>query len=573
MLTKENNSRDYAIFGAIILCVLFAAVSVRWVILYRTGGALDIDEAGYIGYSIALERSLIGGGISGWLHAFFTPMGQAPLTMVFASWFLTLAGTYSEWLAILVISGALFFLLIMIFVLAKKEYGSEVGIFSVAIVGTTPYVVDYSRSFNFSTLTALFFLATIFCFRRTRGMSSLPWVAAVGACAGLMVLSRTMSLAFLPAFAVVFIVESFFWRTPLKRVLLSTFVGSAVFILVCGPWFYVNFSIVFGYLFSFGYGKNAAEYGGGSQIFSYDDVMLRLRLLAGYTKAVHAGFLAIGVFAIALAALLPKREPSARFSFALHVSLLTLLCALVLMSSQNMGSAFDLPLLPPLIIAIVGSLFQVIKAPIVRRAFFGLILLFMLPIYIVHADDRLCEEWEKEVLSHGYDFDSFAYCGGIIKRYIVSRYGKGLTGEDVRRLGESWRRVNSDLSLQLATIRGSNRGVAFTSRHILVNVNTINLDRIQKSGSFLPVHQIDTATVGNEPSDYIGWLSSEPVSQACYIVALNTRQGEFPYAANPENVRIALSQLQYRLVSTVRTPTVGQWFDIFQNPASECGTH
>ncbi len=567
---KEGKESGYVGLGAFVICIIFAAVSVRWVLLYRTGGALDIDEAGYIAYSIALERALIGGGISGWLHAFFTPIGQAPLSMVVASWFLAISGTQSEWVAILTMSGGLFSLLLIVYLLGKKEYGTTVAFYSVIIVGTTPYLIDYARSFNFSTFTSLFFIATIFCFRQTEGMSRFPWVAAVGACAALMILSRTMALAFLPAFAVVFLVESFFWRTPWKRLLLSILLGCVVFLLVCGPWFAVNFRIVFGYLFSFGYGKNAAEYGGGSNVFSYDDVMLRLRLLAGYTKAVHAFFLLVGIFAITLNAILSKNRQGVRFPFAAHVSLLTLFCVLVLMSSQNMGSAFDLPLLPPLIIAMVGSLFKIISSTIVRRVVMGLGLLCMLPVYILHADQKLCEVSETELSAKGYDLSSFAYCGGIIKRYVESRYGEGLVGEDVRELGKASRRVSSELSLKLAELPGSDFGVAFASRHILINVNTVNLDRIQKSGSFLPVHQIDTAAVGSGSDDYISWLSSSPVSSACYIVALNKTQGEFPFAANPDNLRTALSQLQYRLTDTIKTPAEDQWFDIFRRPAPEC---
>lgn len=567
---RRDNSRNYAGFGVMVICLLFAAVSVRWVSLYRTGGALDIDEAGYIAYSIALERAFIGGGISGWINALFTPMGQAPLSMVVASWLLTIAGTYSEWFALLTISGALFFLLLLVYYTAKKEYGSIVGICSVIIVGTMPYIIDYARSFNFSTFAALFFLATVFSFRRTQGMSNFPWVAAVGLCAGLMVLSRTMALAFLPAFAIVFLVESYFWRTPWKTVLFSALLGSAVFLLVCGPWFIVNFEIVFGYLFSFGYGKNAAEYGSGGSVFSYDDMMLRLRLLAGYTKAVHATLLFLGVLALGITLILPKREESDRFSFAAHVSLLTLLCVLILMSSKNMGSAFDLPLLPPLVIAIVGSLFQILKSTIIRGAVVGIAALFILPIYILHADQRVCEASDIRLSSQGYDVRPFADCGGIIQRYVEARYGEGLNGDATRKLGEDSRRVNSELSQRLAELPGSNRGVAFASRHILMNVNTINLERIQTSGSFLPVHQIDTATVGVKPDDYIGWLSSTPVSTACYIVALNETNGEFPFAADPTSLRTALARLHYPLRDTINTPTQGQRFDIFQNPSAEC---
>ncbi|AHK04341.1 MULTISPECIES: ArnT family glycosyltransferase [Rhizobium/Agrobacterium group] len=571
MLTKENNSRDYAIFGAIILCALFAAVSVRWVMFYRTGGGLDIDEAGYIGYSIALERALIGGGIVGWLHAFFTPTGQAPLTMVVASFITTEAGTYSEWIALTTNSFILFFLLFMVYLLAAREYGRSVGFFSLIIVATTPYVIDFSRLFNFGIPTALFFIATIYCYRRSEGMAKLGWVAAVGCCAALMVLSRTMALAFLPAFALVFLVEGLFWRTHIKTLVLSILVGTATFAMVCGPWFAVNFHIVFEYLFSFGYGRKAAEYGAGEGIFSYDDIKFRLYLFTKYTKLTHIIFFLIGLCAIAISLVISKNERKKGLSFSAHVLLLTSLCLLTLMSSRNIGTAFDLPLLPPLVVAMAGSLANIIRTTRIRYLAASIALLCVTPVYFLHADQRLCEAYETGFSASGVDIGPVAFCGGIMENYIGDRYGRGNNGDQIRSIGAAWMNTSSELSRALTELPGSEFGVVFASRHILANVNSVNLARIQTVGSFLPLQQIDPTAVTDDVAHYGIWLTSAPVSSACYVVMLNSIEGEFPFPANPENLRAALSQNHYSVVATIDTPTHGQFFDIFRKPAAECG--
>ncbi|MDH6296595.1 ArnT family glycosyltransferase [Agrobacterium fabrum] len=568
MFAKDGN-RDFTRYFAILICALFAAVSIRWVLLYRYGGALDIDEAGYIAYSIALERAFVGGGVGGWLHAFFTPMGQAPLTMVFASWLLVVGGTHSEWIALLTNSFVFFFLLYTVYKLAKKEYTHIVGFFSVLFVASNPYIIDYSRSFNFSTSTALFFLATIYCFRQSEGMSKLYWVAATGFCAGLMVMSRTMALAFLPAFAIVFLIESLLWQTPWRRLVLSIFVGCVCFVMICGPWFAVNFKIVFEYLFTFGYGQKAAEYGKGDGIFSYENIASRLNLLDSI-KIYHVILFIFGAFFVFLNLFLPRTDNKKGLSFSSHVLLLCCLCFLTLMSSRNIGSAFDLPLFPPLTIIGVGAVARVIRKSAIRTAVIVIALFGATPIYLVYADQRLCEKAEGALTSFGYGFSDIAYCGGNIQRYVVDRNGPQSEGSEIRRRGEAWRNVSAGLTEKLTALPGSERGVAFASRHMLVNVNTVNLDRIKFVGSFLPVQQIEPAVMGNSSSDYAEWLSSDPISGACYVVVLNKTQGEFASAVDPDNLREALMELKYSVAATVQTPIQDQWFEIFQRQALEC---
>lgn len=568
-LFAKDGNRDFTRYFAILICALFAAVSIRWVLLYRYGGALDIDEAGYIAYSIALERAFVGGGVVGWLHAFFTPMGQAPLTMVFASWLLIVGGTHSEWVALLTNSFVFFFLLYSVYKLAEKEYSSAVGLFSVLFVASNPYIVDYSRSFNFSTATALFFLATTYCFRQSEGMSKLRWVAATGFCAGLMVMSRTMALAFLPAFAIVFIIESLLWQTPWRRLVLSILVGCVCFLMICGPWFAVNFKIVFEYLFTFGYGQKAAEYGKGQGIFSYENIASRLNLVDSI-KIYHVILFIFGAFFVFLSFFLPSAHNKKGLSLPSHVLLLCCLCFLTLMSSRNVGSAFDLPLFPLLTIIGVGSVAQVIRNNAIRTAVIVIALLGVAPIYLVYADQRLCEKAEEALTNFGYGFSDVAYCGGNIQRYVVDRNGPQSEGAEIRRRGEAWRNVSADLTKKLTDLPGSEKGVAFASRHMLVNVNTVNLDRIRTVGSFLPVQQVEPAVMGSSSSDYVDWLSSGPISGACYVVALNKTQGEFASAVDPNNLREALVELKYSVVATVQTPIREQWFDIFKSPAPEC---
>lgn len=341
--------------------------------------------------------------------------------------------------------------------------------------------------------------------------------------------------------------------------------------MVCGPWFAANFHIVFEYLLSFGYGRKAAEYGAGEGVFTYDDIMFRLYLFSKYTKILHIALFLVGICAILANVFLSNNKSRAGLSFAAHVLLLSFLCLLILMSSRNIGTAFDLPLLPPLIIAMVGSLAHLIRSVWLQRFGAMIVLLSVFPVYLLYADQAVCEKSEAHSMRWGFNLTPVAFCGGIMENYIGDRYGHVYNGEEIRKVGGAWMDTSSQLSQILTDLTGSERGVVFASRHILANVNAVNLKRIQTIGSFFPLQQIDPASIGSTVADYAGWLSNPPVSNACYVVALNKVQGEFPFAADPDSLRSALSELHYSLVGTVQAPAEGQWFDIFRSPAPECG--
>ena len=82
----SNGRRDVRSgFALCLLVLLFVAINARWIWIYRHGLVLDIDEAGYLNYSLVDYYGLIYGGIPGWIAAIEMPSIQAPLTMALSS--------------------------------------------------------------------------------------------------------------------------------------------------------------------------------------------------------------------------------------------------------------------------------------------------------------------------------------------------------------------------------------------------------------------------------------------------------------------------------------------------------
>lgn len=570
MQSLKKLAPSWMTVAVVVLCVLIAAVNARWVMLYRAGGGLDIDEAGYISYAILLERALQGGGISGWFHVFSYPYGQAPFTMASASWLMAATGNASEWTAMLINSLINGLLLLAVYALGSRAYGRGVGAVAALLAGTMPYIFDHARNFNFATSAALFLTATIYCYERSDGMRRPAWALMLGICAGLMLLSRTMVLAFLPALAVTFLVASLVSRTPVPRLLATLALSLAAFLLVCGPWYFINGETVFGYLFSFGYGQHAAAYANADGTFTLNNIIQRVDNVIYYMKTVHAVIVGAGILILVISVLLQGVVRDGRLTFGAQMLLLVGLGFLALLSSRNVGFGFVIPLLPPLIIAIVGAGASLLPSRALQIAAACVLLVSTGAVFALNADRRLCEAAVAADGPTGLLGDEAVHCGSTIGLYIQNTRPTPFMTDEELQLGRRWRALSNELAGKLAALPGSDHGVMLASRHFLLNANTVNLDLMKSRGAFMSLQQIDPVTLGSAPEDYKQWLQTPPVGGVCYIVSANTAESEFSPAADPDNLRKALSELGYTEIERLPTPNSGQYLSIFRNPAATC---
>ncbi|CAH2936546.1 MAG: hypothetical protein PPHEMADMSA_4768 [uncultured Paraburkholderia sp.] len=265
-LNRLNMSRPLAVDAviALMLAGLAAWANVLWIEYNRFGLALTIDEAGYMSQAIAYARALKYGGISGWLAALSYPTKFAPLSPIVSSALMARWGideNIAFYTHILFYAG----IVLIIFWWVREEATRLAAICAALLVATLPDIVFYTRTYQYGLPTAFFFLLSHFAYYKSERFSSWFWSFWVGAALGLMLLSRTMSIAFLPAFGLIWLIDS--WKLLRQNAARLT-MSIVVFALVAIPWYALNFNEIFGYLFSFGYGANSKEYGGTVSMLS-----------------------------------------------------------------------------------------------------------------------------------------------------------------------------------------------------------------------------------------------------------------------------------------------------------------
>ncbi len=365
----------------VALAAVFAAVLANavWVYTQRRGQPLDIDEAGYAAISFTDYLGLRTGGLSGWWHQIVEQPVQAPLAPALASvldW-----ATGPRVLNTFTVSVLAYGVLLMATLGLTSEWSPLGRATAVFFVAASPVLLNLSRSFNFAELAAaclagaLYFGHASRCFTRT--VPSLAW----GAFLGLMLLSRTMTVAFLPGMVLAALVPVLARRSwsGLLRVFAGILLGAAV----AATWYGHNFAGVYDYLTSHGYGSQAAQYGPVRSVLSpHDWYLFMLNITDGYLFAGEALFLLIGWVACAMAVVwkgIQARSLGVRRLFGqvctwasadpveLSSAIVAVTGLTALMSSRNQGSAFIAPLVVPLAIVAARGIMVMLRPLSLRR--------------------------------------------------------------------------------------------------------------------------------------------------------------------------------------------------------------
>lgn len=313
-----------------------------WIWTHRRVGALDPDEAGYIATAFRYHRTFdlfdpmeFVRAVGGTGFAPLVPLVSVPLlwigpddprTVMLSQPLLMVLGA-------LIVAG-------ITRRLASPGAAIGAGLAFVAI----PTVVTATQSYWFGLGATVAFggalwalLASDRCATRT------TWWFGVGIAA--MVLSRTMALGFVPAAAAAALVITRWDRRSLTRLAQA----AAIAVVIAGPWWYVEWSTIFGYLSDYGYGDRAGLYGSGGTAERLRFRLDRLSEAFGPNIVVTAAAVALvaAVWAVARRRGRPVMTESLRAGLALAAAALAGLAALV--STSNSGVWFELPLVMTLI--------------------------------------------------------------------------------------------------------------------------------------------------------------------------------------------------------------------------------
>ncbi|WP_288830424.1 glycosyltransferase family 39 protein [uncultured Paraburkholderia sp.] len=568
--TRRSDTVVCVLFGALL--AFFIYQSVQWLVAYRFGQSLDIDESGYLAVSVAFAKAKVYGGWTGWMRALSAPLGFAPMAPAVASLAMAAFGVNEDY-GILSTVGLAVATLVLLFVVLRRLSLPHAFLACILLVSMPDFVM-FSRSFQFVTATTFFFFASFGCFVLSDGFRRSSYSALVGAALGCMILSRTMALAFLPAFALSFLVYLYltrgFSRETMKNIVLSI----VVFLLVAVPWYLRNFEIVFGYLFSFGYGAHAAEYGQSRGIFTLANLYLRIRWIFVQMHLPHFALI-VPAFVAAFLHLVFQKTKDRDDILIISGVVLCLGCFFVLSTSQNMGTGFDSPIYTVMIYCVAAWLSR-IGSRWFQVVYFTLsVALFSVAAY-AHNDAHRCEAMPKP-LAHRFGEGDWASpwinCGSILESWLQKN---GYPPEDLpdsirtRNGAIAWRDVSKVVADYLSVADVNKGPVLLLSRHMILNVNTIGLELVKKFGYNLPMVQIDPGMLKPGLEAYASWLAQPPQDAACIALILNRQNGEFYPRADLDTLNAALKSSGFEQVKDFATPRPDQHLEAWKRNTASC---
>jgi hypothetical protein len=361
-LAAERFARVRGAVAAVLGLVCISVVlHVVWLVRFRQGYVVEWDESGYMQFALSNFDALHDHGPWTFAKTVGGRGGYGPLLPLVTSLSYPVLGR-GVFGSLLVLP--LFFagLVGATFGLARRLVPDRWAVLAAVVVAGMPAVIDYARLYHFALPATACMTAALWALLRSEGLSRPGWSAAFGLFVALTLLSRTMTVAYIPAFLLATGAQFLAGDTALRVRLRNVAIVAGATVLVAGPWYIRNFHSVWGGLAGSGYGEDSVQYGRHYPIASWGFWTKELRL-----DLFHLGLpLAVALllcFGSALAFLAVRRPRlsaglyrSVRAAGVLALALVVLEGYFVLTSSRNEGTAFALPWLPALVVlAIVAA--------------------------------------------------------------------------------------------------------------------------------------------------------------------------------------------------------------------------
>ena len=354
-VVAAHRERLTAALAVGVLVAFVVVINLLWVRAHRRGLPFDIDEAGYLQRAIRDADALRTGGLTGLWHAFRVHDPQAPMLPITAAVVrqLTHVGPVG------LIAGEQVFVAILIvatFVLARQLGADRVAAFvAAACAAALPGVIDGGRGFQFALPATALMTATLAAQLSAREFDRPGRAAFWGVLLGLSTLTRTLMLSLLPALVVAAVI-----RLALTRARVRQWAGFGLGLLlaaiVASTWYTATWRLVWDYLTSYGYGVHAADYGPDRPLVSWSRWTFRLVHAVNTDVYAPLTIAAIVCAAVAVSGLFRggrtwHRRPLTVAAGFLRsgwgtVTFVVVFDYVLLSSTRNGGSYFELPLLP-----------------------------------------------------------------------------------------------------------------------------------------------------------------------------------------------------------------------------------
>ncbi len=337
--------------------VLSLVVHVVWLVRFRHSSLTEWDEAGYIQIGVLDRVGLAHGGLVGLVRTVVHQPGEAPLVPLLAVPIYLVAGT-GVFQSLFVLPVFFAILVAATYALARTLVAPAWSLLAALAVAGMPAVIDYTRLFHFAVPATACATVALWALLASDGLRRRAYALAAGAFIGLMVLSRTMTLAYLPGFALAAALQLLFRRETLRMRVTNVVLASVVATAVAATWYAPNAGSVRSYLVGAGYGANAASFGTQHPVLSVGFWSKELRLVVQQLYGPLALALTACLLAGMVSVIATRSDRWLRSTQALAaLGLLAFVLAgyLVLTTSRNEGTAFALPWLPALVVLAVAA--------------------------------------------------------------------------------------------------------------------------------------------------------------------------------------------------------------------------
>jgi 4-amino-4-deoxy-L-arabinose transferase-like glycosyltransferase len=549
-------------WGLVVLigALLLAVLNVWWFETYRRGFPFDIDEAGYTVFGIVDYLGLRDGGPRGWWEAIVNQPTFAPLVPALTSLTVWIHPGVMNGFAVL--TAFLVVLAIAAYGVAERLAGPRLGALAALVTATLPGTFAFAREYVFALPVAALLMISVFALLRSDGLRQRRWAIACGVAIGLMLLTRTMAITYVPGILLAAVVVALAREQGdlAKRFVNFVFLVVAA-IAVAATWYTKNLGSVVEYLTDYGYGKQSEFYGRDSSMISWE----RLRSVAErmvsedlfLPLAVLLGAALVALAVAVVRRLRPQEGRRREFAHLARTDALSIALVLAvgyagLMSSQNGGNGFTLPLaalLPPLAVLALRQWPAIVKPAV---AFLALIV----AVNVVSTSTIWSTASHTRLVSVPGFVEEFPVTKGMPKavfaiRAQVSGPETIFDGRDSRWL-EADRRV-ADALAEVQAPNGAPPLIGFASRHRALNTNTVQLASIVKHQRGLPLLQL-VAEPTDSVAEYVDQLNDPKLGKASALVTTNRTQDDFPPAITQSYAEKAAKKLRLSKIRTFVLP-------------------
>lgn len=555
---RQHLAGDKPRLVVVALAVFLLIANALWIWVHRHGGDVNIDEAGYLGISFTDYHAWQVAGLPTVIGMAIHEQVQPPLVPMLSAATYALIGRASIMAAFGVELLAYAAIMVLTYAITRDLAGKAAGFAAAIAVASTPVMLDYAHVYSFAMPAAAFSTAAVWAALRSHQMCSLRWAVVWGVALGAMLVSRTMTIAFVPAFILLALVHVAV-STRRRRSLGGLACGAVTAAGVAGPWWILAGGSAWGYLTSFGYGAQSAAYGSSRSLLSWTSWVSFLdQNLNAYIWLPLGLIMLAGAFGLAvkLATSLTgsHRIPIRRLLGSGWLYLVAVVGEglLALESSRNSGTGFLAPLVPAMCALAVAAL---ISATASRRRVSILAVTVVIAVSVPSLVAKLAFDnptgqpitvtapilGEVMVADARSSFDVYVVQSGQLDPQDPS--------------AAQWRAATVTLTDVVDTYSSGEpgpTGVIFAFNGYLINVNTLQLQELEDHGVSPPLDLL--APPSGPASTYTLQISRFLETGHGMLFTSPDRPGMFPPPVDQTAVTTAATKLGFVRDGSVSLP-------------------